>query len=117
MRRPSSRPKHNPIALGDQVIDRVVRIWKCVAKPPFKPLELGPIHRGGAHVTDVVGSDELIEAAGKASVREANPPANQFLISVTVREWHRQSRAVLNIQFDSIGFVGHALLFPVLDLF
>jgi hypothetical protein len=90
MRRPSSRTKHNPIALGDQVIDRVVRIGKCGAKLPLKPLEFGPVHRGGAHVTDVVGSNEWIEAAGKASVRERNPAADEFLVSVSVRELHRQ---------------------------
>jgi hypothetical protein len=89
MRRPSSRPD-NPIAFGDQVIDRVVRIGKCFARLPLQPLELGSISRGRAHVTDVVHSDELIEAAGKSSVREGNPPANQILVSITVREWHRQ---------------------------
>jgi hypothetical protein len=76
MRRPSSRAKHNPITLGDQVIDRVVRIGKCGAEVQLKPLEFGSVHRGGAHVTDVVAGNELIEAPGKASVRERNPPAD-----------------------------------------
>jgi hypothetical protein len=46
--------KHNPITLGDQVIDRMVPIGKCSGKLPLKPLEFGPVHRGGADVTDVV---------------------------------------------------------------
>jgi len=76
MRRSSSRPQHNPITLGDQVIDRVVRIGKRGAKLPLKPLEFGSVHRGGAHVADVIGSNEWIEAAGEASVRERNPAAD-----------------------------------------
>src|SRR5262245_191994 len=89
MCRPSSRTKHNTIVLGDQVVDGVVRIGKCGAKLPLNPLEFGSVHRGAADVTDVVGGNELIEAAGKAAVCERNPATDEFLVSLSVFDCHR----------------------------
>lgn len=68
VRHSSGCPKNDAIVFGDEILDRVMRIWERCTELAFKVLQFVAVYRRCTEMADVVGGNKLVEAARKSAI-------------------------------------------------